>query len=552
MPSYAGLVQKQVPTRRLWIFPHVAAPVFVGAATLILGFVALGIVYHDAMHAAALGVHRWIATNLGWFYTGTVALFPVFCLGLALSRFGRVRLGDPEERPKYSRVTWFAMLFSAGMGIGLLFWSVAEPLSHYLEPPFGEGGTEQAGHTALRLTFFHWGLHAWAIYVVTALGLAFFTFRHKLPLSLRSIFYPLVGDRIYGTFGHVVDVFAVLGTMFGVATSLGLGVLQVNAGLDYLLGIGQSHTAQVLLIVGITAAATASVVSGLDKGISLLSRINVFAALALMVGVLALGPTAFLLDAFLEATGEYLQNIVQLSLWTQATEDGRWQADWTLFYWGWWISWSPFVGTFIARVSRGRTIREFVIGVLVVPTGAVLLWMTVFGATAVYMQHTGQASLAGFVDGNVSTAFFALLDALPAAKGTAALGTVIVMLFFVTSSDSGSLVIDMLTAGGHTEPPKIQRVFWAVTEGVVAATLLIGGGLQALQTAAISTGLPIAGILLVLCYTLYKGLATETIPSAAAGREPARPGDVMGLEAREPSATDPSSGTREAAASAGE
>ena len=524
--------QKQVPTRRLWVFPHVAAPVFVASAVLIFAFVGLGIGYHAAMAGIARQIHLWIADNLGWFYTGAVAVFPVFAVALAVSRYGDVRLGDPQERPKYRRVTWFAMLFSAGMGIGLLFWSVAEPLSHYLAPPYGEGGTREAGHLALRLTFFHWGLHAWAIYVVTALGLAFFAFRHKLPLSLRSVFYPLVGDRIYGPFGHVVDVFAVIGTMFGVATSLGLGVMQVNSGLDYLFDIGQSRTAQLLLIAGITAAATASVVSGLDKGIATLSRVNVFAALVMLAAVLGLGPTSFLLDAFLEGTGEYLHKLIELSLWTQATEDGSWQADWTLFYWGWWISWSPFVGTFIARVSRGRTIREFVIGVLLVPTIAVMLWMTVFGASAIYLQHTGAADLAGYVDGEVSQAFFALLDALPGATATAALATVIVMLFFVTSSDSGSLVIDMLTAGGHTDPPRVQRVFWAITEGVVAATLLLGGGLQALQTAAITTGLPIAAILLLLCYTLYRGLATERIPANAEAEGPESSAERMGLETR--------------------
>ena len=546
MPAAAEVYQKQVATRRLWVFPHVAAPVFLGSAALILTFVALGIAYHTAMAEIARGVHAWIADNLGWFYTGAVAVFPVFAIGLAISRYGDVRLGDPGERPKYGRLTWFAMLFSAGMGIGLLFWSVAEPLSHYLRPPYGDGGTEAAGHLALRLTFFHWGLHAWAIYVVTALGLAFFAFRHKLPLSLRSVFYPLVGDRIYGPFGHVVDIFAVLGTMFGVATSLGLGVMQVNAGLDYLFDIPHSVTAQLLLIAGITAAATVSVVSGLDKGIATLSRANVFAAFAMLAVVLALGPTSFLLDAFLEGTGEYLHKLIALSLWTQATEDGAWQANWTLFYWGWWISWSPFVGSFIARVSRGRTIREFVIGVLLVPTAAVMLWMTVFGATAIYLQHTGAAELSGYVDGEVSRAFFALLDALPWASATAALATVIVMLFFVTSSDSGSLVIDMLTAGGHTDPPKVQRVFWAVTEGVVAATLLLGGGLQALQTAAITTGLPIAAILLLLCYTLYRGLSTERIQSAEAPTTPEQAATRMGLETRaKPQSSAPVPGSAE-------
>ena len=533
MAGASEVYQKQVATRRLWIFPHVAAPVFLASAVLIFAFVAMGIAYQTAMAGIARQIHLWIADNLGWFYTGAVAVFPVFAIALAISRYGDVRLGDPQERPKYRRVTWFAMLFSAGMGIGLLFWSVAEPLSHYLDPPYGDGGTREAGHLALRLTFFHWGLHAWAIYVVTALGLAFFAFRHKLPLSLRSVFYPLLGDRIYGPAGHVVDVFAVIGTMFGVATSLGLGVMQVNSGLDYLFGIGQSQGAQLTLIALITAAATVSVVSGLDRGIAMLSRANVFAALVLLAVVLALAPTSFLLDAFLEGTGEYLHKLVELSLWTQATEDGAWQANWTLFYWGWWISWSPFVGTFIARVSRGRTIREFVIGVLLVPTAAVLLWMTVFGASAIYMQHTGAVDLSGYIDGEVSTAFFALLDAMPGATATAALATVIVMLFFVTSSDSGSLVIDMLTAGGHTDPPRVQRVFWAVTEGVVAATLLLGGGLQALQTAAITTGLPIAAILLLLCYTLYRGLSTERVALEAEGAEtPESAATRMGLEKR--------------------
>lgn len=527
---YQGLVQKQVATRRLGFFPHVAAPVFLGAGVLIIGFVLLGIAYPTAIGSAAGTIHIWIAQNLGWFYTAAVAIFPIVCILLAVSKFGSVRLGDPHERPHYSLPTWFAMLFSAGMGIGLLFWSVAEPISHYLAPPYGEAETDTTAELALRLTFFHWGLHAWAIYAVTALGLAFFAFRHKLPLSLRSIFYPLVGDRIYGTFGHFVDIFAVLGTMFGVATSLGLGVLQVNSGLDYLFCIGQSSTAQLLLIAGITAAATASVVSGLDKGIAQISRLTIVAALVLLATTLAIGPTTFLLDTFLEATGGYLQNIIQLSLWTQAYEGGEWQADWTLFYWGWWISWSPFVGIFIARVSRGRTIREFVVGVLLVPTAAVLLWMTVFGATAILFQGNGTADLSPYVDGAVSQAFFVLLDALPAAQVTAAMATVIVMLFFVTSSDSGSYVIDMLTAGGHTNPPKVQRVFWAVTEGLVAATLLLGGGLQALQTAAITTGLPIAAILLVLCYTLYRGLATEAVPETAEERANPDASGIMGLE----------------------
>jgi choline/glycine/proline betaine transport protein len=499
-----------VTTRRLGPFPHVNGPVFLASAGGITVFVALGLIYSARMGSVAAGVHAWIAGNLGWFYTLSVALFPLVALYLALSRFGSIRLGQSDERPHYGLVTWFALLFSAGMGIGLLFWGVAEPLSHYLNPPIGQGATVGAGQAAMRLTYFHWGLHAWAIYVVCALGLAVFAFRYGLPLALRSALYPLIGERIYGPIGHTVDTLAVLGTLFGVATSLGLGVLQANAGLDYLFAIGHDRRVQVGLIALITAAATSSVLLGMDRGVARLSQLNLAAAGLLLLAVLTLGPTVFLLDAAVQGMGVYLTHLVQMSFWTQAAGDGAWQADWTLFYWGWWISWSPFVGAFIARVSRGRTIREFVAGVLLVPTAAVLVWMTVFGGTAIYLQHTGGAALAPFVEGGeVSRAFFQLLDALPGAVVTAAVATVVVVLFFVTSSDSGSLVIDTLTAGGRTDSPRMQRVFWAVLQGVVAATLLLGGGLSGLQTAAITTGLPMAAILVVLCIGLAKALARD-------------------------------------------
>jgi choline/glycine/proline betaine transport protein len=511
MAHAAADPSERVVTRRLLIFPQVSVPVFATSALLILGFVAVALVYQDVVAASAQGVQDWIAYNLGWFYTAVVAFLPVFALWLAFSGTGGIKLGAPDEAPRYNRLTWFAMLFSAGMGIGLLFWSVAEPVSHYLQPPWGEGGEKPAGALALRLTFFHWGLHAWAIYAVSALGLAIFAFRYALPLSLRSVFYPFIGERIYGPIGHAVDVFAVLGTMFGVATSLGLGVLQVNAGLDYLLGWQAGPLLQVALIAVITAAATTSVGLGMDKGVARLSTLNLIAAAGLLVVVLLLGPTGFLLDGFLQGTGTYLQTIVWQSLWTQAGEDGTWQADWTLFYWGWWISWSPFVGSFIARVSRGRSIREFVVGVLLVPSIAVLFWMTVFGGTGIWVDYNGVANLGQYVDGQVPKMFFALLDALPAATALAAAATVIVMLFFVTSSDSGSLVIDMLTAGGKTDAPRVQRIFWAVIQGVVAATLLLGGGLQALQTAAIASGLPVAVILVVMCAGLQRALSRDRL-----------------------------------------
>ena len=522
-----------VPTRRLGPFPHVNFPVFLTAAGGTAVFVALGLAYSGRMAALAGGLHDWIASNLGWFYTLSVALFPVVCLYLAISRFGAVRLGRPEERPHYGLATWFALLFSAGMGIGLLFWGVAEPLSHYLNPPTGAGATLDAGRAAMRLTYFHWGLHAWAIYVICALGLGLFAFRYGLPLALRSALYPLIGTRIYGPIGHAVDVLAVLGTIFGVATSLGLGVLQAGAGLDYLFGTGSSRPLQVGLIALVTLAATTSVLLGMDRGVARLSQFNLAAAGALLLAVLVLGPSVFLLDAAVQGIGVYLTHLPEMSFWTQAAGDGGWQADWTLFYWGWWISWSPFVGAFIARVSRGRTIRQFVAGVLLVPTGVVLIWMTVFGGTAISLQHTGTAELAPYVEsGAVSQAFFQLLDVLPGATVTAAVATVVVVLFFVTSADSGSLVIDTLTAGGRTDSPRSQRVFWAVLQGVVAATLLLGGGLEALQTAAITTGLPMALILVVLCVGVVLALHRE---APAAGALEARGAALAAADTRESS-----------------
>lgn len=493
-------------------------PVFFGAAALIFAFVLFGAVAPDIASSVFGEVQKWIVATFGWFYLLAVAVFLIFSIGLALSSYGQIKLGPEQADPDYSYLSWFAMLFSAGMGIGLLFFGVAEPIMHFTNPPVGEGHTAESAREAMATSFFHWGLHAWAIYAVVGLSLAYFGFRHGLPLTIRSALYPLIGERIYGPVGHVVDVFAVLGTMFGVATSLGLGVLQVNAGLNYLFEIPESTLVQVGLIAVITLCATVSVVAGLNAGIKRLSELNLILAVALLLFVLVAGPTLFLLQALVQNTGLYLSEVVSKTFNLYAYEPSGWIGGWTLFYWGWWIAWSPFVGMFIARVSRGRTIREFVFGVLFVPVGFTFMWMTFFGGTAIHME-LGELPgvISEAVAANVPTAIFTLFEQLPWSTLASGIATILVVTFFVTSSDSGSLVIDIITSGGHTDPPVWQRIFWAVTEGVVAAVLLLAGGLTALQTAAIAGALPFAVVMLVICYGLIKGLRMEGVKRLAQG-----------------------------------
>lgn len=485
-------------------------PVFVGSAALI--FTALLLVARDPGDASIVfaAIQSWIVHEMGWFYVAAVATFLVFAIGIAASSMGAIRLGPDDSEPDFSTASWFAMLFSAGMGIGIMFYGVAEPVLHFASPPIGEGGTVEAARNAMQLSFFHWGLHAWAIYAVMGLALAYFSFRQGLPLTVRSALYPLIGERIHGPIGHLVDIFAVFGTMFGVATSLGLGVMQVNAGLNYLFGIEPDISVQLMLIAGITLLATASVVSGINAGIRRLSELNLGLAIALMLFVLAVGPTVFLLQAAMQNTGGYISDLVGKTFTLYAYQPNEWIGGWTLFYWGWWISWSPFVGMFIARISRGRTIREFVIGVLLVPSGFTFLWFTVFGNTALAMQLDGSAQMVDAVQADVAVALFQFLGHLPFAGISMTIATLLVVTFFVTSSDSGSLVIDIITSGGEPEPPVWQRVFWAVTEGAVAAVLLLAGGLAALQTGAIASGFPLAAILLVVCYGLFTALRHET------------------------------------------
>jgi choline/glycine/proline betaine transport protein len=484
--------------------------VFPVSAGVIIVFVVFGAVFSETAETVLGGTQEWIVDTFGWFMIAAVALFLVFCLTLVLGPYAKVRLGPDDSRPDYSYITWFAMLFSAGMGIGLLFWGVAEPIFHYAFAPRFPSETAEAAQDAMVLTFHHWGLGPWAVYAVLGLSLAYFGFRHNLPLTVRSALYPLIGDRIHGWMGNFVDVLAIFGTMFGVATSLGLGVLQVNAGLNMVFDVPQGTGVQIALIAVITLIATISVFTGLDKGIRRLSQFNIAVAAALLMFVAIAGPTLLLISAYLENIGAYLTNLVDTLFWAGAYEDpDGFLGTWTIFYWAWWISWSPFVGMFIARISRGRTIREFILGVLLVPSLVSFLWFTVMGNTAIFLQNTGATDILGPTNEDEAFALFALLESFPLATATSVLAILVIVTFFVTSSDSGSFVIDMIASGGNQDPPKGQRIFWAVSEGVVAAVLLGAGGLNALQAGAVSTGLPFTAVLVVVVIGLIKGLRSE-------------------------------------------
>ncbi|AVJ26684.1 BCCT family transporter [Achromobacter spanius] len=485
-------------------------PVFFSAALFTVLLVAFAIIAPKAAQDVFGAMQAWIISNASWFYILVVAVILISVAFLAISRYGDIKLGPDHSEPDYRNFTWFAMLFSAGMGIGLMFFGVAEPVMHFLSPPVGEGGTVEAARESMKITFFHWGLHAWAIYAAVALTLAFFSFRHGLPLTLRSALYPLIGNRIHGPIGHAVDIFAIIGTVLGVATSLGLGVAQMNSGLNHLFGIPVGVVPQIILIVITCGLATMSVASGLDKGIRILSEANMVLAVILLLFVLIAGPTVFLFQTFVQNTGAYLSDIVNKTFNLYAYEPTDWLGGWTLFYWGWWIAWSPFVGLFIARISRGRTIREFVCGVLLVPAGFTLFWMTVFGDTAIYyILVGGDQGLAQAVDKDSSLALFAFLELLPWSSVISIFAIAMVAVFFVTSADSGALVVDLLASGGADRTPVWQRIFWSLSMGAVAIALLLADGLTALQTATIASALPFSIILLLSLWGLFKALKLD-------------------------------------------
>jgi choline/glycine/proline betaine transport protein len=484
-------------------------PVFIPAALIIIVFIAITLIVGEPMETIFETIQHSIATNTGWFFVLVVNFFLFFMIYMAFSKYGDVRLGGKDARPEFTRMAWFAMLFSAGMGIGILFWSVAEPVFHYMNPAWENAKAAKTAEEAMNFTFLHWGLHAWGIYALLGMALAFFAFNQKLPLAIRSVFYPLFGDRINGPIGNIIEILAVIATVFGLATSLGFGVKQVNAGLNYLFDIPVNPQVQTILILIITLIATISVVSGLDSGVKRLSEININIGALLLAFILVLGPTLFILNSYVQNMGTYIQHFFYKSFWTESYLQTDWQDKWTIFYWAWWISWSPFVGMFIARISVGRTIREFVLGVLIVPTLLTFLWLTAFGGTAISLELNDIGAIAGTVKEDVSISLYALLDNFPLSSVTNLIAMTLVISFFVTSSDSGSLVVDIFTSGGKLETPVYQRVFWAFSIGGVAAVLLFGGGLMALQTAAITTGLPFAVILVVMSRSLFKGIRKE-------------------------------------------
>ena len=484
-------------------------PVFVVSSLTIIAFVAGVLGFRDAAAGAFDALYGWLTSTLDWVFMAAGNVFVLFCLLLLATPLGRVRLGGPDARPDYSTWSWFAMLFAAGIGIGLMFFGVAEPVEHFQNPPLGidAADTAAAHRLAIAAAIFHWGIHPWAMFAVVALALSFAAYNLGLPLTLRSAFYPVLGEAVWGRFGHLIDILAVFATLFGLATSLGLGAEQTAAGLAHLFGVPATDTTKVLLIAAITGIALASVVAGMDKGVKRLSQANLVLALLLLAFVLAVGPTLDLFTGFVTSIGHYLAAIGPLSNWV-GRDDFDFMHGWTTFFWAWWLSWSPFVGLFIARVSRGRTVRGLVGCMLVVPMLVSALWMNAFGATA--LSHYLDAGHTGVVEAvqaqQPELALFRMLEVLPLAGVTSFIGIILVVVFFVTSSDSGSLVIDTITAGGKLDAPIAQRVFWCVFEGIVAITLLLGGGLVALQTAALATGFPFALVLIAMCYSTWKGL----------------------------------------------
>ncbi len=487
-------------------------PVFVSSLLVISLLVITTLAVGEPMEKWFSDTQHFVANNVGWFFIILVNCLLVFAVFLGFGKYKNIRIGGKGAKPEFSKTAWFAMLFSAGMGIGLLFWGVSEPINHFNSNPFvGENATAvESAKSAMGISFLHWGIHAWAIYAIVGLALAFFTFNKKLPLTIRSIFYPIFGNKIYGPIGDIIDIISVIATLFGLATSLGFGVQQMNAGLEYLFGIPITSTVQIILIVIITLFATLSLIMGLDRGIRKLSEWNMRLALFLLIFILIVGPTLFIFKSFVQNIGYYVNNFFNLSFWTNTYKGvdvvKNWQNSWTVFYWAWWLAWSPFVGIFIARISKGRTIKEFILGVMLVPTLLTFLWFSAFGGSALYQELVGNHSITEAVNNNVATAIFYLLEQYPLTVFTSGITVLLVASFFVTSSDSGSFVVDTLTSGGRHDAPKKQKIFWASMEGFIAIVLLIGGGLTALQTATILSGLPFAVLIIVMCYSFYKSL----------------------------------------------
>lgn len=474
-----------------------------------LVFVLWGAIAPKNLGAVSKEAFSFTIVNFGWLYLFLALGFLLFALYLAFSKFGNIRLGSDDDEPEYSNLSWFAMLFSAGMGIGLVFWGVAEPISHYMDPPYGDARTPEAARLAVRYSFFHWGLHPWAIYTIISLSLAYFQYRKGYKGLISSTFYPLLKEKVNGPIGKAIDILAIIATVFGVATSLGLGALQINGGLSHLFGISISTFWQVIIIAIVTVLYLISATTGLDKGILLLSNGNLILAIGLLVITFSLGPTSFLLDTFTVSMGSYIQNLLQMSLRLTPFQDNPWIGTWTLFYWAWWIAWAPFVGMFIARVSKGRTIKEFVLGVLLIPSLFSFIWFSVFGGSALHLEMFEGKNITAAVQNDITSALFITLEELPFGMIISGIATLLIVTFFITSADSATFVLGMLSSNGNINPANRIKFSWGILQSSIAVVLLLSGGLNSLQTASIITALPFGIIMALMCVSIYKALNQE-------------------------------------------
>ncbi|HBZ10898.1 MAG TPA: BCCT family transporter [Bacillus bacterium] len=462
----------------------------------------------------------FIYNNLGWFILGSVFVFFSFCMYIGLSKFGHIRLGDDSDRPEYKTATWIGMLFSASIGISLVFWGVAEPVSYYIDPPFGKGSSEESAKLAMQFVYLHWGVSAWACYALVGVSLAFFQFRKKLPASLSSVFYPLVGDKIGGKFGKAVDIIVILSIVIGIATSLGFGTLQVNSGVNVLWGLPVNFSVQIFIVLAVTLIYVASTVSGLQGAMKHLSNVNMLLAFALLGFVLLLGPTQSILKIFFQGIGDYAQNFIGMSFRTEPYNDGSWIASWTLFYFGWWIAWAPLVGSFVARISKGRTIKEFMMGAVFIPVLGSFFWFAVMGGSAIHLiQIEGATELANAVSTDVTSALFKFFEYFPMTAFLSVLAMVLVLIFFITSANSAVFVLGMISENGNPNPKTMTKIIWGVVIAGISIVLIVTGGLQGLQSALVAAAVPLSVMMLVMCYSTYKGLSNEIILMKSNERE---------------------------------
>jgi glycine betaine transporter len=486
--------------------------VFNVSLALSLVFIAFGIFSPERLGEIAGLLLEGIAEYMGWYYLVAVFFFLVVCVYAAFSKYGSIRLGKDSDRPKYSTASWIAMLYSAGIAISILFWGVAEPVYTYISPPFGEGSTAEAADTAMKYSFFHWGFHLWGTYAVVALILAYFQYRKNKPALLSATLYPILGERVNGPIGKAIDILTILASVFGVTTSLGLGTMQINGGLNSLWGVPNTTSVQVGIVLVLTVLFLLSAWSGLDKGIKHLSNLNIILALTIMTMLFVLGPTAQILKTFIGTTGQYLDDFLYLSFRLESFRDNSWISGWTIFYWGWLIAWAPFVGLFIARISQGRTIKEFIIGALVVPSVGTLFWFSVFGGSAIhFIQNLGHTALADAVTSDIAAALFSFYQYFPLSSLISVMTVILLFTFFITSADSATFVLGMFSEQGSLNPSNKTKVIWGLIMSTVAIVLLVSGGLKPLQSVSVAVALPFSIVIVLMCFSFLKSLKEETV-----------------------------------------